>query len=252
MRSHHGNKEFWLAALRAEGPAFRTAVAAADPGTSVPSCPEWTVAELTGHLVRLYTWVGGHVGRGVLTPPEELAPTGPRTATPAGFDQAYAALLTRFDVLDPEMPAWNAAPQAKKVAYWQRRLAHDTSVHRWDAQMAATGISEPLEAKLAADVVSEVLDTLLPAGRGRRTADRHGMVALSATDLEHTWHIRLRESGGGALLDTDTILDDDDLHERVLAAGTASDLALALWGRIGFDLLTVTGEQRLLECLRVG
>jgi len=27
---------------------------------------------------------------------------------------------------------------------------------------------------------------------------------------------------------------------------------LALWGRIGFDLLTVTGEQRLLECLRVG
>jgi hypothetical protein len=148
------------------------------------------------------------------------------------------------------MPAWNWAPQAKKVAFWQRRMAHETAIHRWDAQMAAVGLTEPLEAKLAADVVSEVLDTLLPAGRGRRPADRLGMVALSATDLEQTWHVRLRESGGVALLDTDTLLDDDDLHERVVAAGTASDLALALWGRVGFDVLAITGEEDLLECLR--
>jgi uncharacterized protein (TIGR03083 family) len=251
MRSH-GNKEFWLAALRAEGPAFRHAVIEASPDAPVPSCPEWTVAELTGHLVRLYTWVNGHVGRGVITPPTDPQPEGARTATPEEFDAAFAELLTRFDALDPEMPAWNPAPQAKKVTYWQRRIAHDTAIHRWDAQMAAVGLTEPLEAKLAADIVSEVLDTLLPAGRGRTRADRLGMVALHATDLEQTWHIRLRENGGVALLDTDTLLDDDDLHERVVAAGSASDLALALWGRIGFDVLDVTGEERLLECLRVG
>lgn len=248
----HGNKEFWLAALRAEGPAIVRAVAEADPGAPVPSCPEWTVDQLTGHLVRLYRWVGGHVGRGVVTPPEDLAPAGPATATAAEYETAFADLLTLFDVLDPEMPAWNPDPQAKRVAYWQRRVAHDTAVHRWDVQMAAVGLTEPLEAKLAADVVSEVLDTLLPGGRGRRAADRHGMVALSATDLDHTWHIRLRASGGVALLDTDTLLDDDDLHERVVAAGPASDLALALWGRIGFDVLTVDGDEQLLECLRVG
>jgi uncharacterized protein (TIGR03083 family) len=251
MRSH-GNKEFWLAALRAEGPVLLRVVGEADPQAPVPSCPQWTVADLVGHLVRLYTWVGTHVGRGVVTPPEEPEPTGPRTATPAEYDTALANLLTLFDVLDPEMPAWNPDPQAKKVAYWQRRLAHDTAVHRWDAQMAAVGLTEPLEAKLAADVVGEALDTLLPGGRGRRTADRHGMVALSATDLEQTWHIRLRKGGGVALLDTDTLLDDDDLHERVIAAGNASDLALALWGRVGFDVLTVTGDEQLLECLRVG
>jgi uncharacterized protein (TIGR03083 family) len=245
-----GNKEFWLAALRAEAPAFRTAVLEAGPAAPVPSCPEWTVGQLTGHLTRQYQWVNSHVGRGVTTPPDELRAPGPDTATAEEFDAAFADLLTRFDVLDPEMPAWNWAPQAKKVAFWQRRMAHETAIHRWDAQMAAVGLTEPLEAKLAADVVSEVLDTLLPAGRGRRPADRLGMVALSATDLEQTWHIRLRESGGVALLDTDTLLDDDDLHERVVAAGTASDLALALWGRVGFDVLAITGEEDLLECLR--
>ena len=78
------------------------------------------------------------------------------------------------------------------------------------------------------------------------------MVALSATDLQQTWYVRLRPGGGIALLDTDTILDDDEHHERAVAQGTASDLQLALWGRVGFDLLMLSGEQSLFDCLRVG
>jgi len=248
----HANKEFWLAALRAEGPTIVQALSEADPAAPVPSCPGWTVADLLGHLVRQYAWVNAHVGRGVLTPPEPIRPEGPQTATVAEYQAGFTDLLTRLDLLDPEMPAWNPAPQTKKVAFWQRRVANDTAVHRWDAQMAGVGLSEPLEAKQALDIVSEVLDTLLPAGRGHRRADRLGMVALSAADLDHTWHVRLRENGGVALLDTDTLLDDDDLHERVLATGSVSDLALALWGRVGFDVLTVTGDEVLLDCLRLG
>ncbi len=249
MRAH-GNKEFWLAALRADGPAFRAAVAEAAPDAPVPSCPEWTVAQLTGHLASIYGWVAGHVGRGVTTRPEPRSREAV-TATVAEFDERFGALVTLLDSLDPEMPAWNWAPQSKKVAFWHRRMAHETAVHRWDAQMAV-GLTEPLEAKLAADGLIEVLDTWLPAGRGTCPTHRQGMVALSAADLEQTWHIRLRPGGGVALLDTDTILDDDDLHERAVARGTASDLQLALWGRVGFDVLTMAGDERLIECLRVG
>jgi uncharacterized protein (TIGR03083 family) len=249
MRAH-GNKEFWLAALRADGPAFRAAVAEADPAAQVPSCPEWTVAQLTGHLVAAYRWVAGHVSRGVTTPPEDRTPGPVEAATVDEFDERFGALVTQLDALDPEMPAWNWAPQSKKVAFWHRRMAHETAVHRWDAQMA-TGLAEPLEAKLAADGVTEVLDTWLPAGRGKCPADRQGMVALSASDLEHVWYVRLRPGHGVALLDTDTILDDDDHHERAVAQGSASDLHLALWGRVGFDVLVLSGEERLLDCLRV-
>src|SRR2546430_13141665 len=89
-----GNKEFWLAALRAEAPAFRTAIAEAGPAAAVPSCPEWTVGQLTGHLIGQYRWVNGHVGRGVTTPPEEPQAPGPDPATAPHFATAFPDLLT--------------------------------------------------------------------------------------------------------------------------------------------------------------
>ena len=69
MSRAHANKEFWLAAMRTDGPAIRAVVAEADPDTPVPSCPDWTVSVLAGHLVRLYRWVASHVSRGVTAPP---------------------------------------------------------------------------------------------------------------------------------------------------------------------------------------
>jgi hypothetical protein len=115
----------------------------------------------------------------------------------------------------------------------------------------AVAAGEPIEAKFAADGVSEVLDTWLPAGRRITSQPWHGVVQLVATDAGQEWFLRLRGEGV-ALLDTDTILDSDDPHARVHASGTASDLLLALWGRIGFDVLDVTGDTTLLEGLRTG
>jgi hypothetical protein len=155
------------------------------------------------------------------------------------------------------MPAWNWAPQSKRVSFWQRRMAHETAVHRWDAQMA-TGQAEPIETKLAADGVAEVLDTWLPAGRRLFPPSGDsagllptGMVALHATDIEHVWHVRLRGEGI-ALLDTETILDHDDPPARAVAAGSSSDLMLALYGRVGLDVLDISGDESLLMSMRVG
>ena len=58
-----------------------------------------------------------------------------------------------------------------------------------------------------------------------------GMIQLAAADLGQEWYVRLR-GPGVALLDTDTLLDDDAHPARAAAGGNASDLALALWGRI--------------------
>jgi uncharacterized protein (TIGR03083 family) len=245
-----GNKEFWLASLRADGPAFRAAVTEAPLDAPVPSCPEWTVERLVGHLAGVYEFVLEHIERGVTTAPERRPPAPSGTGVLDWWDERFAALLRVLDAIDPELPAWNWAPQAKKAAFWHRRMAHETAVHRWDAQFSLVS-AEPIEAKLAVDGVAEVLDSWLPAGKGAGQADVHGMVALSATDVEHEWFVRLRGRGGLALLDTDTLLDSDEHHERAVARGTASDLMLALYGRVGFDVLEVTGEERLLEALRI-
>lgn len=260
MTRTQGNKDLWLAAMRADGPAtqaaFEEAVSREDGlSTSVPSCPGWTMLDLVGHLAAMYRSVRSHVSRGVTsrpesagaTPPEEL-PTG--AAAIQWWADEFQELLTLLDGLEPQMPAWNWAPQSKQVAFWQRRMAHETAIHRWDAQ-TAVGRTEPIETKLALDGVSEVLDTWLPAGRRRGPQDRSGVVQLTATDVGHEWFIRLRGQGV-ALLDTDTWLDHDDHHARALARGTASDLNLALFGRIPFDVLDVSGDVSLLDALRTG
>jgi uncharacterized protein (TIGR03083 family) len=254
MARIHGTKDMWLEELRTDGEAFRAVVAEADPAADVPSCPGWTISDLVSHLGGQYGWVRNHLVRGMTTMPD--VPRSDAAGGPAPDDaltwwcEQFDSLVDTLDVLDPEMPAWNWAPQAKRAAFWHRRMAHETSVHRWDAQMAI-GRAEPIAASLAADGVAEVLDTWLPAGRRAIEADATGLVALGATDVEYEWNVRLR-GGGVALLDTETIFDDDEHRPGAVASGSASDLLLALWGRVGFDVLDISGDEALLNALRVG
>lgn len=247
-------KDMWLEALRANGQAFHAAVAAADPAAVVPSCPGWTVADLTHHVTGIYRFVTTHIIRFVTTPPEharqEFLDEPPAADLLGAWDEQFAKLLETLDAIDPEMPAWNSAPQAKRAAFWHRRMAHETAIHRWDAQIAV-GRGEPIDARLATDGVAEVLDTWLPAGRRRSPASLTGLAALTATDTEHNWYVRLRGEGA-ALLDTATIFDDDEHRPSVTASGPASDLDLALWGRVGIDVLDVAGDETVLEALLVG
>jgi uncharacterized protein (TIGR03083 family) len=254
MARTQGGKDFWISALRADGPAFQTAMAGMALDAPVPSCPGWTALDLVHHLGAVYEWVRGHANRGVTSPPEPRRPRRePRPAGAAALDwwsDEFAQVMEFLDLLDPELAAWNWAPQAKKAGFWHRRMAHETAVHRWDAQMAG-GMAEPVEAKLAADGVSEVLDSWLPGGRRRGPADRVGVVQLTALDAGQEWYLRLR-AGGVALLDTRTLLDTDTHGTRTVAAGSASDLQLSLWGRVRFDVLRVSGDASLLDCLRTG
>lgn len=252
MTRLHGTKDFWIAALRADGAAFRAAVAEAAPDTPVPSCPKWTAAHLVHHLGSVYGWARDILGSQSTEAPS-YRPTTPKElpADPAAIErwqQEFDQLMAVLDRVDTESPAWNWAPQPKQAGFWHRRMAHETAVHRWDAQMAI-GAGEPVEAKLAVDGVSEVLDSFLPAGRRRASGSRYGVVQLVAVDAAQEWFLRLRGEGV-ALLDTDTILDGDKHHARVHAAGTASDLLLALWGRVGFDVLDIAGDATLLDSVR--
>lgn len=255
-----GNKDFWLAALDADGAAMRTAFEEAATGTAglsapVPPCPDWQVRDLLHHLGQLYRWVRSHASRGTTSKPEQLAREMPvelpDDADAVGWWTAeFEQLTALLAALDPALPAWHWAPAPKLAGFWHRRMAHETAIHRWDAQMAV-GQVEPIEAKLAVDGVAEVLDSWLPAGRRKGPTDRTGVVQLVATDAGQEWFVRLREDGV-ALLDTDTWLDHDDHQTRVLARGTASDLALALYGRVPFDLLETSGDVTLLAALRTG
>jgi uncharacterized protein (TIGR03083 family) len=253
MNRLHASKDFWLAALRADSPALQDALQQAGPDAAVPACEGWTVADLTEHLTGVLHWVRETVARGITSHPD-AEPAPPRSAqwdaALDGLRRELTGTIETLEALDADFPAWNWAPQAKTAGFWQRRMAHEVSVHRWDAE-AAAGRATPIETKLAADGISEVLDSWLPAGKRKGPTDLHGVAHLVASDVGYEWFVRLR-GPGVALLDTGTILDSDDHHPRAEATGTASDILLTLMGRQRPDRLVITGDPRLIAALRTG
>jgi len=249
------DKAFWLAALRADGAAFLAAVSEPEAlPRPVPSCPGWNVGELTRHLGGFYDRIRRHAG---VTPVDEPwpalavpdeAPDADDPAVLAWFREQLQGIEAHLEALDPDAPTYNWAPRPRVASFWHRRAAHETAVHRWDAQVAVR-LPEPIESKLAGDTVAEALDTFLPAGRRRIDEQVHGVVQLTATDLGQSWYVRLRGSGL-SLLDTDTLLDDPH-QARANAALSSSDLALALWGRVPFDVGETSGDADLLDALKI-
>jgi uncharacterized protein (TIGR03083 family) len=165
------------------------------------------------------------------------------------FAAEHAAVVADLEALDPDLPAWNWSVQPELAAFWHRRMAQETAVHRWDSQSAAA-LPQPVEPRLAADGVSEVLEVFLTGGRRKGPEDADGVVRLVATDTGDGWTVRVRGTKV-SLLDTDTVLDSGP-GAQAAAAGTASDLLLALWGRVRFDVLRVEGDLGLLSALRTG
>jgi uncharacterized protein (TIGR03083 family) len=251
LTSARPDKAFWLAAIQREATALRAVTAVDDALASpVPSCPGWTVGDLFQHTGAGLRWVAAHVVRGETGSPGDPSTDGAPTGDDLlpWWDAALAAAVTALDGTEPDLPAWNWAPQDKVARFWYRRFAHELAVHRWDGQVAV-GLPEPIETALAVDGIDEVLDTWLPADGGlAKTGD--GVVQLIADDSEDSWIVRIR-GGAISLLDTATLLPEEHTLQTQ-ASGSASDLELALYGRVPFDILTVTGNETLLDCLRIG
>jgi uncharacterized protein (TIGR03083 family) len=237
-------------ALRREGSAFREAVGAAELGSPVPSCPDWTLEQLVAHLGGEHrTAIAAIGGRGAAPDHVDVPPlTGGELLE--WWDEGYADLLDLLGSADADAPAWNPYVAARTAGFWFRRQAVETALHRWDAQLAATGLTEPLHRTIAADGVDEVLTVFLPSGRGTGPHDRFGLLRLFPDDIEASWTVRVR-GAAVSVLDTHTVLDPGP-HPPVEAHGPASDLLLVVWGRIGVDVLTVNGDPALISALRVG
>src|SRR5262245_16004491 len=115
MSKPHGNKESWLAALRAEGAALHTAIENGDLEAEVPTCPGWTLRHLAFHVGAVYQRVAQHIVRGVVSRPEP-ATIAPEEGHPLTyFDRHYNQIVQVLDQVDSDLPAWNPAPQSKKA-----------------------------------------------------------------------------------------------------------------------------------------
>ena len=245
------DKSGYLSAWRTDVERFIAATAADGLAREVPSCPDWTLRELVAHLARTFGTISRRANSAEAPPPGEFGQT---VELDAGedvlgeFEEAVTKTATSFDGLRLDTPAWNPAPLAKTAEFWFRRLMCETAVHRWDAQMAGAA-TEPIDGMIAAAGIEEAFDALVPMGRRTDDSSVSGVLQLFATDIDRQWFVRLRE-GRESLLDSDSI-DVDNTTIQASASGTASDLYLALWGRLPVDVLDLAGAETLFRAVRV-
>lgn len=156
-------------------------LAAADHALAAPvaACPGWTVAHLLRHQAGVYRFAtaqlraapGSELVR--FDPPDPGEPTEVLRAT---ADE----LIEVLRATDPgeHRPNWADHPTA---AFWFRRMAMETLVHRLDAEIA-TGGAGPVDTELAVDGVDELGDTYLSHARRRGITGAGETVHLHATD----------------------------------------------------------------------
>ena len=226
-------------ALRREGATLATAARVAGIEANVPSCPEWEISDLLGHVGRLHRWVTAIVEAGGSDPADhwsnaEPPPPGERLDWfAAGVDLVADALLAA----PAEAEAWSWTDD-RSAGFWARRQANETAVHRWDAQ-GATGTVEPIDHALSVDGIDEFFG-LIPFWRRESSVRGNGeTIHLHCTDGEGEWLLRLAADG--------VLVTREHAKGDVAARGPASELLLFLYGRVSPATLEVFGDGALLE-----
>jgi uncharacterized protein (TIGR03083 family) len=226
----------YLDAITRESGALADAAERAGLDPPVPSCPEWTVADLLVHVGGVQQWARVIVEQRATERISRRELPGPPEGADlvAWFRDQASALASTLAATDPTSPAWSWTDD-HTAAFWFRRQANEAAVHRWDAELAA-GKTVELDAALAADGVDENLTML----SFRKDITGSGeTVHLHCTDTEGEWLVTL-DAGGPVL---------ERVHSKgdVAARGTASALDLFVWGRVTPDTLEVFGDGALLE-----
>ncbi len=157
------------------------------------------------------------------------------------FEESLRRFLVTMRATDPDEPVW-AWSGENRAGFWMRLQAHETAVHRTDAQ-SAFGPPDPVDAPLARDAIEGLLSWFVPEGRAMSMLPCAGKsLRFQETDTGNCWQLRIDD--GQASLEPPTEQSD------VIVRGAASDLLLYLWQRTGLRRLQVEGERQLAERYR--
>jgi uncharacterized protein (TIGR03083 family) len=223
-----------------------------DPQTAVPSCPGWGVAKLLSHTGITHRWVTMIVSTRATDPVSPRSIDAGLPDDPAGYPAWMAAgaapLVSALRDAGPDAPVWAWTGSQVPAIWWARRMLHESTVHRADAELAV-GAEPAIDPVVAADGVDEFLTVAALAGRpSKRQGDWPGghTIHLHATDdglgEAGEWLISLGADGTGYTW------SHGHGKGSVAVRGPAALLLLLVYGRIRPDdeRLAVFGDAGLL------
>ncbi len=179
----------YVASIKAESTALAQA-AAGHLERPVPPCPDWTVADLVGHMGSVFGWVSGILAGGGAPSGGFPDPPTDHDALLSWYGENRDKMVADLAAHRPEDPAWvfvSSAPQ--NAGWWCRRQALESAVHRFDAQ-SASRTPDPLKPILAAEGIDEYLTGLLPRLSRRNSLDGlTGTLHVHTTDTDGEWSL---------------------------------------------------------------
>jgi len=240
-----------ISALRDEGQLLAAEAERAGMRAAVPSCPGWKVADLLRHTSYVHRWAAGVVAERIQHPvgepfEEDILRQGPDEESLAGwFRDGHAALVRALEEAGPDLDCWAFLNAPSPLSFWARRQAHETAIHRVDAEQAAASsalVNSRFEPAFAADGVDELIMGFL--ARNIRHSSWRGLggdLAIHADDgpgAQADWLI----TGGPG----DAAVSRGTGPADCAVTGRARDLYLLLWNRGPADGLKVTGDPDVL------
>jgi uncharacterized protein (TIGR03083 family) len=232
--------------LQVEGERLAAAADLAGPDAPVPTCPEWVVRDLVRHVGGVHRWATSYVA-GAHTELqdvqlEELVGAWPADEElTAWFRQGHAALVTALSEADPDLECWTFLPAPSPRAMWARRQAHETAMHRVDAELAAGVALSPLSPSFAADGVDELLTCFVTRRGSKLPADPPRTLRVAGTDEAASWLVSIGAEGPSTIVDMGSGTAD------CLVRGPAPELYRLLWNRRSSEGLERHGDAGVLD-----
>jgi len=240
----------YLELIEQDGRRLAEVARAGDLDAAIPSCPGWDVRACVTHTAEVYRHKIACIRlqrRPVEGEVEEVPPPGVDLLS--WFDASLDALVAELRERGPAAPAYSWWPADQTVAFWYRRMAQETAVHRLDVE-DGRGTPTPIDPELAVDGMDEVLERFLAddwasiepqewdgvdphAGEGGTVAVRAGGQVWRST------------------LGPDAIpLARGDGPADATITGEPAAVLLWLWGRRPDDAVGLDGDRALLAAYR--
>ncbi|MEW2083295.1 maleylpyruvate isomerase family mycothiol-dependent enzyme [Streptomyces sp. NPDC005283] len=233
-----------IKSLVREGQLLAAAAAGAGPEASVPTCPGWQVRDLLRHVGVVHRWATAFITEGYTDfHPADDQPELDGDELLEWFRGGHGLLVAALSEAPADVECWTFLPAPSPVAFWARRQAHETAVHRTDAESALGGKPGPVAADFALDGIDELLGAFHARSRSRvRTAEPR-VLRVRTIDTDDVWTVRLSADAPRTERTEEGPADCE-------LSGTAEQLYLTLWNRLPLTTVSVTGDAELARLWR--
>lgn len=232
------------------------ALETAGPTTPVPTCGDWTLADLIWHVVEVQKFWCHVIGNRPSGPDSYDRPQRVGDDQLAqGLRRTTYELVEHLGAADPADRAWSWAEE-QTVAFTVRRQIHEALVHSIDGDLAVGRGLPAVEPALAADGIDEMVNVMITGTRERASFQSSGHVTeIVAVDTADRW-VLVAGSVMGTPRGTERqrALDGYELgpdrEPDATIEGSALDVLLWMWGRREMPLLRRPADVSAAHALR--